>query len=77
MPRIKEFILSKDSQVRSAVVELPDKHFIARPLNHLFLEIPLTINNDNVNQECVKETSVDEVVDNGNVRSIRGAAPQA
>ena len=50
---------------------------IARPLNHLFLEIPLTINNDNVNQECVKETSVDEVVDNGNVRSIRGAAPQA
>ena len=78
MARIKEFILSKDGQVRSAVVELPNKHFITRPLNHLFpLEIPLTINNDNVNQECVKETSVDEVADNGNVRSIRGAALQA
>jgi len=56
---------------------IPDKHFITRTLNHLFpLEIPLTIN-DNVNQECVEETSVDEVADNGNVQSIRGAALQA
>jgi len=76
LARIKEFILSEDGQIQSAVVELPNKHFITRLVNHLFpLEIPLTVND--VTQEGIKETFTDEVTDNRNARSPRSAALQA
>ena len=53
------------------MVELPNKHLISRPINHLFpLEIPFTVNSD----ESVNETFSDEVSlgsESRNTRSLR------
>ena len=36
LARIKDFIISKDGNIRSVVVELPNKHLISRSVNHVF-----------------------------------------
>jgi len=41
--------LSRDNQVRSVKVQLPNKNILDRPINHLYpLEIPSVISNDDL-----------------------------
>ena len=50
MALIKEYILSKDGQIRS-VIQLPNKQLISRAINHLFpLEIQATQSEDIKNE---------------------------
>ena len=43
MALIKEYILSKDGQIRSVIIQLPNKKLVSRAINHLFpLEIQAT-----------------------------------
>ena len=49
LAKVKEFILSRDNQVRSVKVQLPNKNILDRPINHLYpLEIHSVINNDDL-----------------------------
>ena len=45
---IKEYSLSKDGQIRSVIIQLPNKQLVSRAINHLFpLEIQATQSEDN------------------------------
>ena len=45
---INEYILSKDGQIRSVIIQLSNKQLVSRAINHLFpLEIQATQSEDN------------------------------
>jgi len=49
LAKVLESILSRDNQVRSVKVQLPNKNILDRPINHLYpLEIPSVINKDDL-----------------------------
>ena len=51
MALIKEYILSKDGQIRSVIIQLPNKQLVSRAINHLFpLEIQATQSQDIKNE---------------------------
>ena len=59
--RIKELIMSRDEQVRSAQVILPNNKTIGRPINLLFpIECPLTDA-----QEMIQSHHVENITDQG------------
>ena len=56
---IKEYILSKDGQIRSVIIQLPNKQLVSRAINHLFpLEIQATQSQDIKNEAEV--TTINE-----------------
>ena len=51
MALIKECILSKDGQIRSVIIQLPNKQLVSRAINHLLpLEIQATQSEDIKNE---------------------------
>ena len=61
MALIKEYILSKDGQIGSVIIQLPNKQLVSRAINHLFpLEIQATQSGSS-----------------GNLQPLRKAADQA
>ena len=51
MALIKEYILSKDAQIRSVIIQLPNKQLVSRGIYHLFpLEIQATQSEDIKNE---------------------------
>ena len=65
MALIKEFIFSKDGEIRSVIIQLPNKQLVSRAINHLF---PLEIRAVDHESEDVK-TSSDKIVVNAELRS--------
>jgi len=62
LAKVKEFILSRDNQVRSVKVQLPNKNILDRPINHLYpLEIPSVINNDDL--PVIKTSPIADIED--------------
>ena len=69
---IKEYSLSKDGQIRSVIIQLPNKQLVSRAINQLFpLEIQATQSEDNKNEA---EVTINE---SGASGSVRKAADQA
>ena len=59
MALIKQYILSKDGQIRSVIIQLPNKQLVSRAINHLFpLEIQATQPEDIKNEAEV--TTINE-----------------
>ena len=77
MALIKEFIFSKDGEIHSVIIQLPNKQLVSRAINHLF---PLEIRAVDHESEGVK-TSSDKNVVNAELRSdsqyMRKAAVRA
>ena len=73
---IKEYILSKDGEIRSVIIQLPNKQLVSRAINHLF---PLEI--QAVQSEAAEtkskqstETSDVHIELKGDSRTLRKAA---
>ena len=75
---IKEYILSKDGQIRSVIIQLPNKQLVSRAINHLFpLEIQATQSEDIKNEA---EFTINESGVSGSsvkLQPLRKAAEQA
>ena len=75
---IKEYILSKDGQIRSVIIQLPNKQLVSRAINHLFpLEIQATQSEDIKNEA---EVTINESVASGSIgnsQPLRKATDQA
>ena len=76
--RIKELIVSRDEQIRSAKVLLPNNKTIGRPINLLFpIECPSTNANETI-QNCNSENTCDQDVGNtDSTKPKRTAAREA
>ena len=76
--RIKELIVSRDEQIRSAKVLLPNNKTIGRPINLLFpIECPSTNANEAI-QNCNSENTCDQDVGNtDSTKPKRTAAREA
>ena len=73
---IKEYILSKDGEIRSVIIQLPNKQLVSRAINHLF---PLEI--QAVQPEAVEtrskqstETSNVDIAHKGDSQPLRKVA---
>ena len=72
---IKEYSLSKDGQIRSVIIQLPNKQLVSRAINHLFpLEIQATQSEDIKNEA---EVTINESGASGSSGNLRKAADQA
>ena len=66
---IKEYILSKDGQIRSVIIQLPNKQRVSRAINHLFpLEIQATQSEDIKNEAEVTINQSGALGSSGNLR---------
>ena len=68
---IKEYIFSKDGEIRSVYIQLPNKQIVSRAINHLF---PLEIQ---VAENEVEPKSVEQIqsnIDPEDARPLRRAA---
>ena len=75
---IKEYILSKDGQIRSVIIQLPNKLLVSRAINHLFpLEIQATQSQDIKNEAEVTINESGASGSSGNLQPLRKAAEQA
>ena len=75
---IKEYILSKDGQIRSVIFQLPNKLLVSRAINHLFpLEIQPTQSQDIKNEAEVTINESGALGSSGNLQPLRKAAEQA
>ena len=75
---IKEYILSKDGQIRSVIIQLPNKQLVSRAINHLFpLEIQATQSEDIKNEAEVTINESGASGSSGNLQPLRKAAEQA
>ena len=73
---IKEYILSKDGQIRTVIIQLPNRQLISRAINHLFpLEIQATQPDNNESEVTSNESVTSDL--NGDSRPLRKAADQA
>ena len=64
---IKEYILSKDGQIRSVIIQLPNKQLVSTAINHLFpLEIQATQSEDIKNEAEVTSNESAASGSNGN-----------
>ena len=75
---IKEYILSKDGQIRLVIIQLPNKQLVSRAINHLFpLEIQATQSEDIKNEAEVTINESGASGSSGNLQPLRKAAEQA
>ena len=75
---IKEYSLSKDGQIRSVIIQLPNKQLVSRAINHLFpLEIQATQSEDIKNEAEVTINESGASGSSGNLQPLRKAADQA
>ena len=75
---ITEYILSKDGQIRSVIIQLPNKQLVSRAINHLFsLEIQATQSEDIKNEAEVTINKSGASGSSGNLQPLRKAAEQA
>ena len=73
--QITEHIFSKDGKIRSAVVQLPNKHFLTRSISHLYpLEIESSSNTTTTATSTPKDKDYEDTVDQ---RPVRRAAAEA
>lgn len=79
MGRIKELINSRDGQVRSAKILLPNNKVIGRPINLLFpIECPTTDEARETTQSCDRENTSKQGGDKTDiVKPKRNAAMKA
>ena len=75
---IKEYILSKDRQIRSVIIQLPNKQLVSRAINHLFpLEIQATQSEDIKNEAEVTINESGASGSSGTLQPLRKAPEQA
>ena len=75
---IKEYILSKDGQIRLVIIQLPKKQLVSRAINHLFpLERQATQSEDIKNEAEVTINESGASGSSGNLQPLRKAAEQA
>ena len=75
---IKEYILSKDGQILSVVIQLPNTQLVSRAINHLFpLEIQATQSEGIKNEAKVTINESGASGSSGNLQPLRKAAEQA
>ena len=78
MALIKEYILSKDGQIRSFIIQLPNKQLASKAINHLFpLEIQAAQSEDIKNEAEVTINESGASGSSGNLQPLRKAAEQA
>ena len=78
MALIKEYILSTDRQIRSVIIQSPNKQLVSRTNNHLFpLEIQATQSKDIKNEAEVTINESGASGSSGNLQPLRKAAEQA
>ena len=73
---IKEYIFSKDGEIRSVIIKLPNKQLVSRAINHLFpLEIQAVLSEaaETKSQQSTEEPDVN-ITPKGNLRPSRKAA---
>ena len=72
---VKEYIFSKDGQIRSVIIQLPNKQLVSRAINHLFpLEIQ-AVQSEDEDMNLQKSDVNTEL--KGDSRPMRKAAVQA
>ena len=75
MALIKEYNLSKDGQIRSVIIQLPNKQLVSRAIDHLFpLEIQAIQSEDIKNEAEVTINESGASGTSGNLQSLRKAA---
>ena len=78
MDLIREYILSKDGQIRAVIIQLPNKQLVSRAINRLFpLEIQATQSEDIKNKAEVTINESGASGSSGNLQPLRKAADQA
>ena len=70
--------VSKDGQIRSVIIQLPNKQLVSRAINHLFpLEIQATQSEDIKNKAEVTINESGASGSSGNLQPLRKGAEQA